>query len=71
VQAGRYRKAADIFESAIEHSPEDVRQVKELALIYSQVHARLAEDLAKTGDAAGADRESRVALDLANTARRL
>jgi hypothetical protein len=70
VQAGQFRRAAEILESAIEHSPEDVRQVKDLALIYSQVHAQLAEDLAKTGDAAGADRESGVALDLATAARR-
>jgi 4-amino-4-deoxy-L-arabinose transferase-like glycosyltransferase len=68
-QAGNWPKAASILEDASDHSPADVRQIPSLAILYSQVHAQLADDLSKAGDAARAEREARVALDLATAAR--
>jgi 4-amino-4-deoxy-L-arabinose transferase-like glycosyltransferase len=68
-QAANWRKAASVLKEAIDHGPPDVRQIRSLAVIYSQVHAQLAEDLSQTGDAAGAEREARVALDLAAAAK--
>jgi 4-amino-4-deoxy-L-arabinose transferase-like glycosyltransferase len=68
-QAGNWPKAASILEDAIDHGPADVRQIPNLAVLYSQVHAQRAEDLSKSGDAAGAEREARVALDLAAAAK--
>jgi hypothetical protein len=71
VNAGQWQKAAALLEDAIHREPADVRQFKDLSLFYSQVHAQLARDLAKTGDASGAKRQLQIAQDLAQTSRRL
>jgi 4-amino-4-deoxy-L-arabinose transferase-like glycosyltransferase len=66
-KAGQWQTAASILQDAVRIEPYDLRSIGQMAPYYSQIHGLLAQDLARSGDMAGAERETQRARELAGT----